>query len=147
MKKLILFICICTLFACNKDDASANITAYNWVLKAQVVSPVITIDGKTSADYLSLQNPEGCSKNFTYTFYDTGIFSVSSNGALCDMVPNSNSQKWSLTGDELILESNNVISSSSPLKLNKNTLTQIATITVSGVNYTLTSTYKAQKIK
>ena len=132
------------LLSCKKD-ASENITAYNWVLKTQVVSPAITINGKPSTDYLSLQNPEGCSRNFTYSFLESGIFAVGSNGALCDMVANSNSQKWKREGDQLILEYNNVVSPSSPLKINSNSLTQKATITVNGANYFLTSTYTAQK--
>lgn len=147
MKKLILFVCICTLLSCKKDNASEDISAYNWVLTTQVVSPAITIDGKTSTDYLSLQNPEGCTKNFAYTFLETGIFTFGSNGALCDMIANTPSQKWKLEGDQIILDYGNGSSATPPLKLNENTLTQSSTITVNGVNYSLTSTYKAQKIK
>lgn len=147
MKKLILFICLCSLFSCKKDNASKNITAYNWVLKAQVVSPAITIAGRTSTNYLSLQNPEGCTKNFTYTFYDTGVFAVSSNGALCDMLASSNSQKWKRDGNQIIIDYNNVVSPPAPFNINENTLTQASTITVSGVSYSLISTYEAQKIK
>lgn len=146
MKRLILFICICTLFSCKKKNASENITGYNWVLKAQVISPAITIDGKTSTDYLRLQNPEGCTKNFTYTFYDTGIFDVSSNGALCDMVANSNSQKWKLEGDQIIIDYTNVISQSASLKIRGNTLTQTSNLKINEINYSLTSTYEAKKI-
>lgn len=147
MKNILLIICVFTLFSCKKDNASENITAYNWVLSAQIVSPAITIDGKTSTDYLSLQNPESCTKNFTYNFLETGIFTFGSNGALCDMIANTNSQKWKLEGDQIILDYGNAINTTSSLKVNENTLTQSSTITVNGVNYSLTSTYKAQKIK
>lgn len=144
--KIFLFAALILFsFSCKKDNASENITDYNWVLTAQVVSPAITINGKTSTDYLSLQNQEGCTKNFGYAFNDKGIFTVSSNGALCDMVANSDQQKWRREGDELILEYNNVISPSSPFKISENSLSQTATITVDGANYTLTSTYSAQK--
>lgn len=147
MKKLLLIICVCIVFSCKKDNASENITAYNWVLKAQIISPAITIDGKTSTDYLSLQNPEGCTKNFAYTFLETGIFTFGSNGALCDMIANTNSQKWKLEEDQITLDYGNGSSATPPLKVNENTLTQTSTITVSGTNYLLTSTYVAQKIK
>ena len=147
MKKLLLIICVCIIFSCKKDNASENITAYNWVLKAQIISPAITIDGKTSTDYLSLQNPEGCTKNFAYTFLETGIFTFGSNGALCDMIANTNSQKWKLEEDQITLDYGNGSSATPPLKVNENTLTQTSTITVNGTNYSLTSTYVAQKIK
>lgn len=147
MKKLFLIICVCIVFSCKKDNASENITAYNWVLKAQIISPAITIDGKTSTDYLSLQNPEGCTKNFAYTFLETGIFTFGSNGALCDMIANTNSQKWKLEEDQITLDYGNGSSATPPLKVNENTLTQTSTITVNGTNYSLTSTYVAQKIK
>ncbi|RZL53665.1 MAG: hypothetical protein EOO93_20740 [Pedobacter sp.] len=147
MKKLLLIICVCIVFSCKKDNASENITAYNWVLKAQIISPAITIDGKTSTDYLSLQNPEGCTKNFAYTFLETGIFTFGSNGALCDMIANTNSQKWKLEEDQITLDYGNGSSATPPLKVNENTLTQTSTITVNGTNYSLTSTYVAQKIK
>lgn len=119
MKKLLLIICVCIVFSCKKDNASENITAYNWVLKAQIISPAITIDGKTSTDYLSLQNPEGCTKNFAYAFLETGIFTFGSNGALCDMIANTNSQKWKLEEDQITLDYGNGSSATPPLKVNE----------------------------
>lgn len=144
MKKLILFVCICTLFSCKKEKVE-DITKYNWVLKTQVVTPAITINGKTSTNYLSLQNPEGCSKNFTISFNESGIFSVGSNGALCDMVANSNAQKWKKAGDQITLDYGN--GPGEPLTLKENTLIRISSITNNGETYSLTTTYLAIKSK
>lgn len=134
-------------FGCKKDIAIDDVTSYNWVLKTQIVSPAITVDGKTSTNYLSLQNPEGCTKNFTYTFHETGFYTVNSNGALCDMFNNHDAQKWKLEGNQLILQSGYVTFESSIIKLtiNKSTLVNTSTLTLGGINHTITSTYIAQK--
>jgi hypothetical protein len=143
MENFLIVALILLSFSCKKNNASEDITGYNWVLTAQVVSPAITIDGKTSTDYLSLQNPEGCTKNFGYTFNDTGIFTVSSTGALCDMVANSDQQKWEKDGDQLKLDFGRGMVRT--LTVQKNSMIQTATITVDGANYMQTSTYSAQK--
>lgn len=141
MKKLIVFVAICLIMACKKDSPADDVTAYSWVLRAQVISPAITINGKTSTDYLSFQNPEGCTKNHTLSFYSNGVFARGSNGALCDMVANSDQQKWTKEGNQLILNDKTV------LILNDNTLTGTSTLNYNGANYTITSTYTATKIK
>ena len=147
--KLICFVLLFAFFGfgCKKDIAIDDVTSYNWVLKTQVVSPAITVNGKTSTNYLSLQNPEGCTKNLTYTFHETGLYTVSSNGALCDMFNNHDAQKWKLEGNQLILQSGYVTSESSIIKLtiNKSTLVNTFTLTSGGINHTITSTYIAQK--
>jgi len=63
------------------------------------------------------------------------------------MIANTNSQKWKLEEDQITLDYGNGSSATPPLKVNENTLTQTSTITVNGTNYSLTSTYVAQKIK
>ncbi|MFA6275488.1 MAG: hypothetical protein WC622_01995 [Pedobacter sp.] len=144
MKKLILFVCMCALFSCKKENVD-DITKFNWVLKTQIVTPAITIDGKTSTNYLSLQNPDGCSKNFTISFHDNGVFTVGSNGALCDMVANSNAQKWTKEGDQITLDYGN--GPSAPLTLKDNTLITTSTFPNNGAIYSLTTTYVAIKSK
>lgn len=144
MKNFLFVALILLSFSCKKDDASENITAYHWVLKAQVASPAITIDGKTSTDYLSLQNPDGCSRNFAFTFYETGVFGVSSNGALCDMVANSDRQKWTREGDQITLDYGGG-PSQAKLTIKGNTLIGTSNITMNGSTHTIVSTYRAEK--
>lgn len=147
--KLTCFALLLVLFGFGcKKDASEDITSYNWVLKTQVVAPAITVNGKTTTDYLSLQNPSGCTKNFTFTFFKTGIFAVSSNGALCDMLANNDAQKWKLEGSEVILDYGNIGPSGSAivkLNIDKNRLTRTSILTADGKDYSLTTTYIAQK--
>lgn len=148
--KLTCFALFLTLFGFGcKKDMFDDVTSYNWVLKTQIVSPAITINGKTSTNYLSLQNPEGCTKDFTYTFHETGLYTVSSNGALCDMFNNHDAQKWKLEGNQLILQHGNIVtfdgSSMINLTINKNTLVSTYTLTSGGISHTITSTYIAQK--
>ena len=148
--KLICFALLITFFGfgCKKDIAIDDVTSYNWVLKTQVISPAITVNGKTSTNNVSLQNPEGCTKNFTYTFHETGLYTVSSNGALCDMFNNHDAQIWKLEGNQLILEHGNAVtygSSIIQLSMNKNMLIHTTSLTSGGINHTITSTYIAQK--
>lgn len=147
MRNIFLFIIAGLFFSCKKDNTTANITDYNWVLKAQMISPAITINGKTSTNYLSLQNPDGCSKNFTYVFYESGLFEFSSNGSLCDMIANSKSQKWKREGDQITLDYGNVGSTVLILKVTGNSLVRTSEFTSNGEKYTLVSTYLASKSK
>ena len=143
MKSFLILAVIFLSLGCKKEHTTQNITDYNWVLKAQVISPAITINGKTSTNYLSLQNPEGCSKNFTYVFYDNGAFEYGSNGSLCDMVANSKLQKWKREGDQLTLDYGNGTSFS--LNVTANALIRTSEITSNGEKYTLISTYSSVK--
>ena len=144
MKNFLFAAVILLSFSCKKEKASENITAYHWVLKAQVASPAVTIDGKTSTDYLSLQNPEGCSKNFGFTFYANGTFAKGSNGALCDMIANSDRQKWTREGDQITLDYGNG-PSTLKLTIKGNTLIGTSSITMNGSTHTIVSTYRAEK--
>lgn len=144
MKNFLFAALILLSFSCKKDNASENITAYHWVLKTQVASSAVTLNGKTSTDYLSLQNPEGCSRNFAFTFYDTGIFAVSSNGSLCDMVANSDRQKWTREDDQITLDYG-YGPSPAKLTIRGNTMTQTGNLTMNGSTHTIVSTYKAEK--
>jgi len=144
MKAFLVLALIFVTLGCKKDNTTENITAYNWVLKKQVVTPAITINGKTSTNYLSLQNPEGCSKNFTYVFYENGAFEYGSNGSLCDMMANSKLQKWKRDGDQVTLDYGNSGTTYS-LEVKGNALTNTSEITSNGEKYTVISTYIAVK--
>ena len=143
MKKLILFILLCSFFACKKDPAQ-DITKYSWVLEKAVVSPAITVNGKATTDYKNAYGSESClASNYTYTFLNTGIFQVSSTGALCDMVANNETQKWVKNGDEIRLSGSN----SYGIQLfivTDNFMKNTSTFTNNGVNYTVDYTYKAK---
>jgi hypothetical protein len=147
MRAFLVLALIFLTIGCKKENTTENITDYNWVLKAQVISPAITINGKTSTNYLSLQNPEWCSKNFTYVFYESGLFEFSSNGSLCDMIPNSKSQKWKREDDKITLDYGNAGSTIVILKVEGNSLIHTSEITSDGKKYTLVSTYLASKSK
>lgn len=144
MKSFLVVALILLSFSCKKDNVSENITKYNWVLKAQVANPAVTLNGKTSTDYLSLQNPEGCTKNYTLVFYANGIFAAGSNGSLCDMLANSEERKWKREGDQIVLNYD-LGTAVTALTIKGNTLTQISDITLNGSTHTVTSTYIAEK--
>jgi hypothetical protein len=140
--KLILFISFAVMaFGCKKDKTE-DLTAYRWVLSAQTVNPEMTIGNKTSKNYLSMQNPEGCTKNFTYRFSTNGTYSASSNGALCDMLANSDKQVWSKEGNVLTLALNGFVSSSKTLTITNNTLIEDAMFEQGGKTYQIKSIYK-----
>lgn len=147
MRAVLILALIFLTTGCKKNSTTANITEYNWVLKAQVISPAITVNGKTSTNYLSLQNPDGCSKNFTYVFYENGIFEFSSNGSLCDMIANSKLQKWKRDGDQITLDYGNVGATEIILKVKENALIHTSQFTSNGKDYTLASTYLPLKLK
>lgn len=144
MRNILFAALILLSFSCKKENASENITGYHWVLKAQVASPAVTLNGKTSTDYLSLQNPEGCTKNFAFTFFANGVFGVSSNGALCDMVANSDRQKWTREGDQITLDYGGGASPAT-LTIKGNIMVRTDNITMNGTTHTIVSTYKAEK--
>ena len=60
MENFLIVALILLSFSCKKNNASEDITGYNWVLTAQVVSPAITIDGKTSTDYFQYFSNMSC---------------------------------------------------------------------------------------
>ncbi|WP_379087262.1 hypothetical protein [Pedobacter sp. UC225_65] len=142
MKKLVLLFCICAFISCKKD-AAKDITKYRWVLDKAVVSPAMTVGNRTTTDYKSINGPHSClANNYTYVFLTTGTYQVSSNGALCDMVANSSSQKWTKEGDKIILA--NGYGSNREATVEGNKMEQTSTFSKEGITYTVKYTYKAK---
>ena len=143
MKKLILFLAIVSAIACKKDSADEDVTKYNWVLNTATVSPAITINGKTSTDYKNILGEHSCyASNYTINFLENGLFTISSTGALCDMIPNSDQFKWTRDGNELTLNYGNL---SETFTLNGNTMAQVKQINYQGTNHSLTLKFSASK--
>jgi len=140
MKKLVSFLILIVLIGCKKDP-SDDITKYNWVLESEVVTPAITYNGKTSTDYMMLRGPESCAKDYTISFASNGIFTVSSNGALCDMKKNDDTQKWSRGGNKLSLSFGNSVT---PLTINEDSLVGTTTLVINGASFQIVSTYRAK---
>lgn len=142
MKKLILFLCICT-FICCKKDAANHITKYRWVLDKAVVTPAMTVGGKTTTDYKNINGAGSClASNYTYEFLANGIYQVSSNGALCDMVGNSDSQKWTKEGAKITLT--NGYGRNSEATVEGDRMEQTSTFSKEGITYTVNYTFKAK---
>lgn len=142
MKKLGLFLCLCTFFSCQKDAAN-HITKYRWVLDQAVVTPAMTINGKATTDYKNKNGSGSClASNYTYVFLASGIYQVSSNGALCDMAPNSDSQKWTKEGDKITLTHGSGASREATVDGNK--MEQVTTFSEGGTTYTVKYTFKAK---
>jgi len=146
MKAFLVLALVFLSLGCKKENAADNITAYNWVLETAVINPAITIGSKTGTDYKNLQGEGSClASNYTMIFLSTGIFQISSNGALCDMVANTKDQKWAKEKNKITLTGNNYLNYN-PLIVDGNTMVQTNTFTQNNVNYTVVYTYKA-KIK
>ncbi|MDQ8006529.1 MAG: hypothetical protein REI64_17130 [Pedobacter sp.] len=142
--KLSCFVLLIALFGLGcKKGLSDDITQYNWVLESQMVTPAITLYGKTSTDYLALQNPEGCTKNNTLNFKKDGTYSISSNGSLCDMATNSSNQKWTRTDNELVLNYDAHLSEK--FFIEKDKMTKTESIEIEGKNYVFITVRKAKK--
>lgn len=143
MKKLLLYFCICFSFACKKA-ADEDITKYKWVLEKAVINPAITVNGKATTDYKNAYGSESClASNYTYTFLKTGIFQVSSTGALCDMLTNDETLKWEKNGEELRLSGSHIYGMQL-FTVDKNSMRNTSTFTSNGVNYTVDYTYTAK---
>jgi hypothetical protein len=175
MKKLVLFVCICVLVACRGENKSSSITDttttaltdskpsvsetvtptnfkiagltdFKWVLSSAIVTPAMTMNGKTSTNYMDLEGKGSClGGGYALTFLETGIYQSSSNGASCKMPPNNDDQKWSLEGDTIILK--NKYGSSNPYIFKGNTIVQNVSIVNNGVTYKIDYTYKSVKLK
>lgn len=137
-------VSILAFFGCKKD-LSEDITQYHWVLKSQTVTPAITLNGKTSTDYLSLQNPQGCTRNNTLSFSENGVFYVSSNGALCDMLANNDSQKWIKTDQKLLLKYGDGYEVEHVVEKDK--MINTSTMVIGDKSYSLVTIRKAEKKK
>lgn len=98
MRKIGLLLLICTGLACKKNS-SDDLTKYNWVISSAVVTPAMTINGKTSTNFLEIANSSTCLTGLTYVFQTNGIFVTGSNGPLCDRVPDGPNQKWTREGN------------------------------------------------
>lgn len=174
MKKLILFVCVCALFACRGENKSTTVadtplststtpeptattetsanaklpalTDYKWVLSSAIVTPKMTMNGKTSSDYMALEGEKSCIANeYTLIFLENGIYQKSSSSPSCTMLPNTDDQKWSIAGNKITLT--NKYGASNPFIFNGNTITQDADVVNKGVNYKIAYTYKAVKLK
>ncbi|MES2446184.1 MAG: hypothetical protein V4546_03315 [Bacteroidota bacterium] len=144
MKLFLSLALILLSFSCKKREVSEDLTDYNWVLTSQVASPAVTRNGKTTTDYLSLENPLGCTSNFKFTFYPSGLFEATSNGPLCDMWGNRAKYRWTREGDQIMLNYNNEFPVRSFIK-KEDTMTETYNITLNGSIHTIVSTYNAQK--
>ena len=172
MKKLILLACIYVLVACKSENKSAaledtinstidtlvttdaestdnpnleDLISNKWVLESATVTPGMTQNGKTTSNYLELQGKDSCLANdFTYIFLENGIYQNSSSGAACTMLPNSDDQKWNITGNKIILT--NKYGSSNPFIFNGNTITQTGSFINEKVNYRIVYVYKPSKL-
>ncbi|TKC12910.1 hypothetical protein FA048_04645 [Pedobacter polaris] len=145
MKRLILFICVCSFLSCKKNNkAEENITDYYWVLKTAVITPAKIINGKSTTDYKNALGEGSClASNYTFNFLSTGIYQVSSNGSLCDMVANNNDQKWSKDGNVITLLNN--YAAIKQLTVSGNVMLQTTSFTENNVNYNIIYTYSAIK--
>lgn len=133
---------VLSALSCKKDTAE-NITANNWVLETSTINPAYTVNQKTSTDYKNIYGSGSCyASNFTYSFLDSGIYTVSSNGALCDMVANTNDQKWTRIGDTITLTSGYGTES---MKISENRITQTSSFDDKGVHYTVVSIFAPVK--
>ncbi len=141
MKKLILLICVATGLLSCKKDAADDITKYDWVIESATVTPAVTINGKTSTDMISLSGSGSCYTNLTLSFLENGIFIVGSNGALCDMVPNNNNQKWAKDGDVIKLTTDY---GTRQLTLKGNMIIETGTYSDNSGTHELVSIYKAK---
>ena len=128
-----------------KKDLSEDITQYHWKLKSQTVTPAMTLNGKTSTNYLSLQNSDGCTKDNKLSLNTDGVFSISSTGALCDMVANNSTQKWVRTDNKLLLKYGT--SFEEEFEIEKDRMTSTSTIVIGDKSYLLVTVRKAEKKK
>lgn len=142
MKKLLLLLLVSVSFACKKNG-DALLTKNYWVLESATIKPAITIDGKTSTDYKKLSGSGSCLANdFTYDFMENGVYTVSSNGSLCDMVANSNAQKWTQKGDQITIT--NQLALSGTFTLSGQYLVQKGMMQKDGVNHEISYIFKAK---
>ncbi|MEE1946239.1 hypothetical protein VRU48_14035 [Pedobacter sp. KR3-3] len=141
MKKLLLLALVCMALACKKS-ASDNMTKYNWTISSAVVTPAMTIDGKTSTDFLAIGNASTCLTGLTYIFNENGTFVTSSNGPLCDRAPESPSQKWTRNGNIVKL---NYGGGGREAALNGDKLIIVDKSTKDNVEYTIVTTLIAKQ--
>lgn len=141
MKKVWLLLLICTSLACKKSG-SDDITQYNWVISSAVVTPAMTIDGKTSTNFLEIANSSTCFTGLTYVFQTNGVFVTGSNGPLCDRAPDGPNQKWTREGNIVKLNYGGTDTRQGALTGNK--LIIVDKYTQNNVEYTVAFTFIAK---
>ena len=140
MRKIIIVLFICVAAACKKDT-DKTLTAKTWVIESATVSPAMTLGAKTTTNYIELMGPNSCVANMMINFSTDGTYSMSSNGALCDMYVSTDIKTWRRDGEKVILSANGT----SPMLLKGDKLTQTTTSNApGGVIYTIVYVYKAQ---
>ena len=140
MKKLLLILLACTTLACKKDN-DKTLTSKNWVIESASVTPAMTINNKTSNNYIELMGQASCVANMSISFSSDGTYSSGSNGALCDMATITDIRTWTRNGDQISLSATKDF----PMVLSGNKLTQtVSTSPTAGIVYTFTYVYKAQ---
>ncbi|RZK52546.1 MAG: hypothetical protein EOO91_19140, partial [Pedobacter sp.] len=63
MRAFLVLALFLVALGCKKQTASEDITAYKWVLKTAVISPAITVNGKTTTDYKNSLGEHSCLAN------------------------------------------------------------------------------------
>lgn len=135
MKKLLLLICVCTALSCKKDSNDV-LDNKSFTLQSATVSPGILINGKLETNYMAMAGSSAClNYDYTLTFKNDGTYTLSSRGPLCDMVANTNSQKWTKKGDQVTLTHAALNTIVATLKGNKLSYTLSSPIGI--VNYTV----------
>lgn len=140
MKKLILILTVCLALGCKKD-LDKTLTKKDWLIESVTVSPAMTIGKKTSTNYIELMGPSSCVSNSMISFSKDGTYTAGSNGALCDLKPDTSIKTWRRDGDQIFLSS----APQSPLILSGNKLTQTTSTPLQGgIIYTFVFVYKSK---
>lgn len=140
MKKFLLILLACTALACKKDS-DKTLTSKTWVIESVNVNPAMTINNKTSNNYIELMGPNSCAANMSISFSKDGTYAIGSTGALCDMAVTADIKTWERSGNQVILS----VSKKFPMTLSGNKLSQTVTTDQSGgIIYTFNYVYKAK---
>ncbi|CAH0163052.1 hypothetical protein SRABI27_01403 [Pedobacter sp. Bi27] len=144
MKKLLLILTLCLAFACKKKETLAidDITSYKWPLQSATVSPVLTVDGKSSSNFMTLSGPSSClNNNYALSFSSNGSYAFTSTGPLCDMFSFQNA-KWTKSGNEITL--NTGFGNTETVNLKGTNIIQKYTFEKEGKTYTVTYIFTAK---
>jgi hypothetical protein len=140
MKKLILILTVCLALGCKKD-LDKILTKKDWRIESVTVSPAMTIGKKTSTNYMELMGPSSCVSNSMISFSKDGTYTSGSNGALCDLKPDTSITTWRRDGDQIFLS----YAPQSPLILSEDKLTQTTSTPLQdGIIYTFVFVYKSK---
>jgi len=137
MKKLILILTVCLAFGCKKD-LDKTLTKKDWRIESVTVSPAMTIGKKSSTNYMG---PSSCVSNSMISFSKDGTYTSGSNGALCDLKPDTSIKTWKRDGNQIFLS----YAPQSPLILSGDKLTQTTSTPLQeGIIYTFVFVYKSK---